>query len=63
MLLLMHEETQKYTPLGKAGAYCLNERIYSEHFLSDQNNLENGSLLLSGGVKNLGIWLGKQSHG
>ena len=49
----------KYTPLGKAGAYCLNERIYSEHFLSDENKIENGSLLLSGNAEILSVWLEK----
>ena len=53
----------KYTPLGKAGAFCLNERIYFDQFLTDENELSNGSLLLSGDVKNLGTWLRKQSHG
>ena len=49
----------KYTPLGKAGAFCLNERIYFDQLLTDENKLSNGSLLLSGDIKNLGTWLEK----
>ena len=55
----MHEETQNIHRLEKPEHSCLNERIYSDQFLTDENELSNGSLLLSGDIKNLGTWLEK----